>query len=199
MKFLSIIIICLFFVLNSCIIALQDINYRYLNDKEKEHFVAYNPNNFDKKIDNSKDIFIEELTAENIRNMLESHKFTCVELWSPYCKAEVCQSLNYYDDICADYEKNNFKLIKISRTYDFDYISKAIINAKYDKQMYVIKYNERYGNNIDKVHDRFVKDFAKKDLMIRMSYYYFKDTTFIHADDFLNNNIMDSLISKYQD
>lgn len=199
MKFLRITILFLFFFHNSCIIAFQDINYRYLNGEEKKHFVEYKPNNFDKKIDNSKNIFIEELTVENVRSMLDAHKFTCIELWSPYCKAEVCQSLNYYDDICADYEKHNFKLIKISRTYDFDYISKAMINAKYDKQMYVIKYNEIYGNNIDKVHDRFVKDFTGKDLKLRMSYYYFKDTTFIHADDFLNNTIMDSLINKYQD
>ncbi len=199
MKSSGIIILCLFFILNSCIITLNDINYRYLNDKEKKHFVAYKPNNFDAKIDNSKDIFIEELTAENVRNMLKVHKFTCIELWSPYCKSEVCRSLNYYDDICADYKKNDFKLITISRTYDFDYISKTIINSKYDKQMYVIKYNERYGNNIDKVHDRFVRDFTKKDFKLRMSYYYFKDTTFIHADEFLNNQIMDSLISKYQD
>ncbi len=202
MKYLKIIIPILISLLSACyipyIVSINTTDYRILDDKTKQKFIDFNLENFDKKIDNSKDLLVEEVTVADIKKMLTKHKFTCVELWSPHCHAEVCQNLHYYDGLVKKYKKHDFKLLKISRTYNYENIKKVIINNGYEDRMYVIKHNKkRYTYNIDEMHDRFTVDLTGEYFEDRKGLFYFRDTTFIHASDFITEKILDSLVNTF--
>lgn len=179
-------------VIASC--SINGIAYNLVSDAEWKYFVDYQSSSIDAVVNNDTAVYIQEITAKDVRNALKKHKFTCVELWSPYCHNEVCQNVNYYDNIVKKYSYADFFLLKISRTYDYAYIETIVKRSHYDRQMYVIKYQKKYSKGMDRVHDRFSQDITGKEIKPRNSYFFFKDSTFIHSSDFLTENIIDSLL-----
>lgn len=187
------ILLLLIILLHSCIIRIQDIGYRDISPQVKaQYFSEFNIEDFDKPANNIDSFEIQEVDHQDIKNILHRHRYNCIMLWSPYCKEEVCQSLSYYDKLVERFNKNNFKLIIISRTYDYKYIEQIVKDSHYTQKMYVIEYNPEYGHNIDRVHDRFAKDISGMVFESRPSYFFFKDTTFIKADEILNDSILET-------
>ena len=100
MRQITVIIFVLF--LAAC--AINDTNYRYLNKKQRQHFVPFNIETFDKQVKNSQDsFFVQEITARQLRYLTARHHYTCIHLWATWCSAESCANLKYYEDLELKY------------------------------------------------------------------------------------------------
>ncbi len=193
-KYIILIIFCIIF-LSSCLISINDVNYRFLNKKEKLFFTEFHIDTTKNKLTNNDSLLIQEITADNLKRLIKKNEFTCVYIWKPYCSGTSCMSLDYYSSIQNKFSSYNFNIIIVSLTYNIVEIKKQINNSNYQNQIYVIKYNENYGNNIFKVYRNFVYDFSDYKInKFYPIYFYYKDTNLLHTSDNINTNLIDSLL-----
>ena len=84
--------IILFLFFSSCI-SINNINYKYLTKIDKQSLVPFNKEEFNKNIDN-KILHIQEISSRELIDVLSELNYSCVYLWKPYCKSDVCEVLN---------------------------------------------------------------------------------------------------------
>ena len=184
------------FVLLFTACAINDTNYRYLTKKQRPHFVPFNPETFDQKVSNKPDsFFVQEITPQQLRSLIGRHRYTCIHLWATWCSAESCTNLNYYEDLELKYMLYDLKIINIAIAYDYLEINHILENTDYHSQLYVLKYQPRYGYKIGRTMDMFTVEFTGYTTLYRKRYTYFlfKDTTLIYSGNFCNQNVLDSI------
>ncbi len=182
---------------SGCLISINDVNYRYLTKKQRQHFVPFDSNTFDMYVNNSPDSFlVQEITADDLKKLIKLHEYTCVFIWPDWCGAEGCQNLHLYEDLEKAYLKD-FRIIIVTPAYDYPEIRNILKQTEYHHQLYVVKYNPRYGNNILRVNDGFTYDLIDTTFTgYRHNYFMFKGDSLIYIGDFCNRHVLDSIFAK---
>jgi hypothetical protein len=189
--------IILVFLFTSCIVQGLNVNYYKLSESEKLHFVPFNSANLFKTVNyDEQNLKVEEITSNNVKDVIQNHKFVCIYSWVPYCKNTSCENLNYYSNLEEKFKKWNLNFLIISETYDLEDIKLSHRTSEYNKQLYVIKYDKaNYGDQRKNVVTKFYNDIA---LTKRWStYYFFYDAKLIFYSYNCTESLVDSLIQTF--
>ncbi|HNW71960.1 MAG TPA: hypothetical protein PLM70_07950 [Bacteroidales bacterium] len=186
--------IILTLLFSSCIVQGLNTNYNKLSDEDLRYFVSYNSNNLFKNVDNSlQNLKIEEINSSLIKQIIKENKYVCLYSWVPFCNSIKCENLKFYSNIEKKYSQIGFHFLIISETYDIDDIKLSIMTSGYDKQLYVIKHEERkYGNNRKNVVSKFIKEITGEEL--QSDYYFFCDSKLIYHGIDISESIIDSIL-----
>lgn len=189
--------IILAILLTSCIVQGLNVNYYKLSESEKLHFVPFNHTNLFKTVNyNEQNLKVEEITSDNVKNVIKNHKFVCIYSWVPYCKSTSCENLHYYSNLEEKYKKWNLNFLIISETYDFEDIKLSHKTSEYNKQLYVIKYDKKnYGDQRKNVISKFYKEIASTKNW--STYYFFYNAKLIYYGDHCTESLVDSLIQTF--
>ena len=190
-------VVIVFLFLGSC--AINDTNYKYLTGEQHKHFVDFNPETFDGKVVNKPDSFyVQEISPIQLKSLIGKHKYTCVFLWPTWCSAESCTNLKHYEDLETRYLFYDLKIITVAIAYDYMEINNILKNTEYNSQLYVIKYQPRYGYKIGRTMDMFTVEFTGDSTLFRKrnAFFFYKDTTLIYSGLFCNEHVLDSLLKK---
>lgn len=189
------IIFCLLFT--SCIVQGLNINYNKLSESEKLHFVPFNSSNLLKTVNYDEQNFkVEEITSDNVKDVIQNHKFVCIYSWVPYCKSTSCENLNYYSNLEEKFKKWNLNFIIISETYDLEDIKLSHKTSEYNKQLYVIKYDKaNYGDQRKNVVTKFYNEITSSKRW--SSYYFYYDSKLIYSGNNCTESLVDSLIQTF--
>lgn len=162
-------LICL--VLISCQISGLTSGYNHLSKQQKEKIIDYNG-----KIDNISDFTnVYNVTVEQVKEYLLSHKKVIVYNYTPFCKSSLCISPIYLRELC---KMKRIDVLIISNIYDdiFMYISKKYpmlaINTKEYKTKYRGKYTECFYFSLTG-HTHKELNYA--------NYHYFQNGTYIKS------------------
>jgi len=155
-------VIIVFLTLVSCV-SINGNKYTYLSQSEITSIKKFNISNINKPIKHSEQLFIEEITGDDIKQVSNNSAFTWVFLWSPWCKDGTCLPIKQYVDIEKKYREKGLKLYIIARSYDIKTIKMVMENYSFDRFVYVIS-DIHYGHNMTKSTKSFVKDINANEL-----------------------------------
>ncbi len=192
-------------LLSGCIIAINENNYRILSDKDKKLILPFDSTKTGQKVSSSDNsTILYEINSNDMKHFAADQKFTWVHLWRPYCGADHCQNINYYNQIVEKHKSDSLKFLLVSLTYDLKTIHQITKNSNYNMPVFVLQ-DSHYGHKLQPgttlLYSELTSDSLSKDDAISATDYFFMDSTLIYignGSDTYESNIIDSLISSNQ-
>jgi len=169
--------------------------YRGLTKEEKERIKPFDLNIVTKTVNNDS-LYLYEINSSNIKRCTKVFPFTFIHLWRPFCAAQSCQNINYYENLQDEFKSKGLQLLLISETYGFSDIRNILKHSSFTKPIFVLQ-DSHFGHKIRKGHLIVSKELAQKEIAaMRGGFddYLFCDTVLIYRGINLNTNKIDSLL-----
>ena len=175
---------------------INENDYRALEEDQKQNIKSFNLETFDSEVNNQDELILYEITSMDIKTCSQKQEYTWVHIWIPYCGAEQCKSINYYQEAENTFKSNDLKVLLVSNSYDFKTIKSRLEHSNYTKPIFVLK-DSYFGHKTKKTGIKLFDD-LKQDSSLQSDYgfgdYLYKDTVLIFAGN-LEIETVDSLIN----
>ncbi len=195
LKLLSFFIMTL--LLASCVVMINENDYRELSETQKKQYLKPFDISVFSNHTNNDSLVLYELNSENIKTVTKKFPYTLVHLWRPFCKAEACLNIGYYQNVQEKYKKQGLKVLFVSETYDINDIKKRVRDSHFEMPVFVLQ-DSCYGHKMKKNKQKLLRDFTHKSLTKReasVDDLFFKDTTLVYAGFIPDDYVLDSLMN----
>lgn len=183
--------------ISSCVLKINTNEYSGLDAGEKAVFRPFSMEIMKKTREPGDSFRIYEITAQNIKSITRTYKYTWVHFWAPYCKSSYCSNtIGYMCNLKNNKNKDEIATVLISTIYDVKDIQEAFKNSALDCQVFVLS-NSCYGEKQEKGMKKFASELDNNSLVRKNRYfsnYFFKDTMLINASWDMDGSKVDSFI-----
>ena len=194
MKILKITAIAL--LLSSCIM-INENSFRGLPKKAMNYIKPFDTTLVSAKVNNHDKLYLYEINSDDIKVLAQKEKYLWVHLWRPFCGAEICQNVDYFNDLANKYQRKGLKLLFISETYDFNDIMKTMKHSWFDRPVFVLQ-DSYYGHKLRKNRIKLMESLnpeLKGTTKIGLDDYFYKDNNLIYSGHIVDEKVLDSLMS----
>jgi hypothetical protein len=184
------------FSLTSCLVMINENNYRGLTSRDLEYFQKFQPDSFNQNAD-SNSLIIYEINTPQLKSITAKNKFTWVHLWRPWCSAEKCQNIGFFSQAAGRFHQTGLMFLLLSESYDINAIRKAVQNSNFHDRIYILE-DSYYGHKIDIARERFIDGIMNNARITPGKYYddfIFRDTLLVFASKDITIETLDSLMT----
>jgi hypothetical protein len=133
-------------LLTSCVIAINENNYRLLTAESKKHIRPFTMDLLNRKQNYKDSIFIYEISSRDIKQITQKHKYTWIHFWAPWCPNKSCINVAGIMDEVREMEKGkDFVELLVAREYDFDGIKSRLENSDFTQPVLILS-DSIYGH-----------------------------------------------------
>lgn len=172
--------------------------FRLLNESQLKSIKPFDPAIISSTVNNSAQLYIYEINSENVREVISNNRYTWVHIWPPYCHADACENINYFQRVSDHLKDKGVEFLLVSNSYWFPDIKKKLANSEYNKPIFVLQ-DSYYGHKMDKARMQLYNEFRNSQTPeVKYGYtdFFFRDTTLIFGGTGLTREMVDSLIVK---
>ncbi|MBW6459418.1 MAG: hypothetical protein K0B08_02490 [Bacteroidales bacterium] len=176
---------------------INENGYRGLTSKDLAYIEEFQGRENIHTIDNINNLKIYEINNKILREIISQNSYTWIHLWRPYCSNNNLQFMEFYSNIKERYDFLNFEFLLISESYDIFSIKKKLKISPYSDLIFVLS-NSYYGHKLPEIRSRFIADIVSNSMINpknSLSDFVFKDTFLLYAGEYLQPEMLDSLIS----
>lgn len=186
------------FLHSSCapLVYINDDGYRNLTDEQFKNIRQFN----DPPPTDEADKYIVEMTTDDLVKSFDKANYTWVYQWVPYCGANECRPLFYYDRILDGCKDKGMQLFIISNVYTYSSVKKRA--DQYSGDIYVLR-DEDYGHKTGKRRNKFAEELiAGGHIQSREDFYdhmIFRGDSLIYScsNSKMSSATMDSVLKPY--
>ncbi len=190
--------ILLFLLLPSCIVMINENDYRGLNENQKKKIKQFDVNLLYGNNTYNDTLYLYELNPDDINIVTRNFRYTFVHLWRPFCTAESCQNVSFYQYLQNKYHNTGLKVLLVSETYDLEDIYKVVKNSDYRLPVFVLQ-DKYFGHKLRRNRIKLLEELNKTGMpetKTGFDDFFFKDTTLIYFGSNFTEKTIDSLISQ---
>ena len=188
-------------LLNACgLIAINENDYRALPKTYFQYIKPFDRGLVTKTVNYGDSVFLYEINTPEIKKVLEQYKYVWVHLWRPYCEADYCQNITYFEQLAQRYQKQKLQLLFISQSYEPLTVKKIMANSSFSKPVYVLQ-DAFYGHKLRKAYKLFFRDMNNNPAIhskTGFDDYLFRDTLLVYAGNRMTVRVLDSLVDGEQ-
>ena len=184
--------------LQSCMVMINENDYRMLQETDKSMFKPYSAVS-ESGSGNTGDLFLYEINTPQMLQRMKYNHYTWIHLWRPYCTSDYCTHIDYFFNLAGKYTLKGLDLLFISECYGVRNIKQKLADTASHHTFYVLE-DKYYGHKLNPARQKFMKDLGieiTKQNKWGYDDYIFKDTTLIFKGDHIGETTIDSLISLY--
>ena len=189
--------ILLLFFLSSCLVTINENDFRTLNKKDLTCIHSFYIDSTDVTRNQNTNLYLTEITGSDLKRCLKKYPYTWVYIWRPFCKGPNCKPLFYYEKIDRAVRAKGVKFMLISQLYDIKNIQRHIQRSTFDREIYVMK-DKEYGHKLTparlKLAQEIAPEYYGKKLPWMEDYLIFKGDTLIYQGGNVSASILDSVL-----
>ncbi len=197
MKKSYLVVLTFLLFLNACgIIAINENDYRALPKTYYQYIKPFTPALVTKTVNYSDSVFLYEINTPEIKKCLARYKYVWIHLWRPYCEADYCQNITFFEQLAKRYQKKKLQLLFISQSYDPLTVKKIMENSSFHKPVFVLD-DASYGHKLRKAHKLFFRELNNNPAFHSKNGFddlLFKDTLLVYAGNRMTARVLDSLM-----
>ena len=185
-------------LLTSCVIAINENNYRLLTDESKKHIRPFTMDLLNQNQNYKDSIFIYEISSRDIKQIIKEHKYTWIHFWAPWCSNKSCINVVGIMDEIKEMEKGkDFVELLVAREYDLDGIKSRLKNSDFTQPVFILS-DSIYGHKQVKGMRLFASEIDNNSLLKKKDFfseYLFCDTLLKVAAWNLTPQQIDSVVN----
>ena len=178
MKKSIILILALAATLSSCVIAINENNYRFLTETERQSIKPFSLEGWDRTVDHGKALDVCEINSRDILTLAKQHSYTWVHVWNPTCKGDLCQNISFFETLANRYADQGLMLVMVSQDYNLEDIQKVAVQSRFNHPIGILE-NAFFGYKNKKARLKLFYDLTGMDPAG------ISDKNMLHWDDFL--------------
>jgi hypothetical protein len=133
-------------LLSSCVIAINENNYRLLTPESKKHIRPFTMDLLNRNQNYKDSIFIYEISSRDIRQIIKKHKYTWIHFWAPWCSNKSCINVvGIMDEVKEMQKGKDFVELLVAREYDLDDIRSRLKNTDFTQPVLILS-DSIYGH-----------------------------------------------------
>ena len=184
--------------LTSCVIEINENNYRSLTDESKKHIRPFTMDLLNRNQNYKDSIFIYEISSRDIRQIIKQNKYTWIHFWAPYCSDKSCINVAGIMEEVREMEKGkDFVELLVSTVYDLDGIKSRLKNSDFKQPVFILS-DSIYGHKQVRGMRLFASEIDNNSLLKKKEYfseYLFCDTLLKVAAWNLTPKQIDSVVN----
>jgi|GEM_PF-851667 hypothetical protein len=185
-------------LLTSCVIAINENNYRLLTAESKKHIRPFTMDLLNRNQNYKDSIFIYEISSHDIKQIIKKHKYTWIHFWAPSCPNKSCINVVGIMDEAREKEKGvDFVELLVAREYDLDGIKSRLKNSDFTQPVFILC-DSIYGHKQVKGMRLFASEIDNNSLLKKKDFfseYLFCDTLLKVAAWNLTSQQIDSVVN----
>ncbi|MGE5317908.1 MAG: hypothetical protein ACM3ME_07915 [Chloroflexota bacterium] len=180
-------------------IGIGENNYQYLYESQLHHIKPFDSARISSTVNNLEHLYLYEINTDDVRKVLSANHYTWIHLWPPWCTADMCENINYFQRASDQLKNKGVEFLLVSVSYDLSDVKEKLTHSEYNKPIFVLQ-DAYYGHKIDKARLNFYNEFKTSEspfVKYGFSDYLFMDTTLIYGGHSLTREQVDSLINRF--